>query len=215
VFYLRFAEQDGLAVHDELGVQGTVGGGVDLDVPPLTACADDSAARFPGVSTAHVRFGDVLGFGGKSSFSVEVWLSADALQGMVIRKLAGAPSSGYTLAYYLDELAFRRYSNGDADTVAAASSAVGTWATHHVVGTYDGVAEQMCLYVGGELIECAASSRDIADGSGEFMIGTQAFAGAIDEVAVYAAPLSPERIARHFEIGAALSSRSGPLRDHR
>jgi hypothetical protein len=200
--FIRFEEQDGTTVHDHLGVPGTVGFGVELDVPALLACADGSAASFPGQPGGNVNFGSVLGFEGYSSFSLEVWLSAGALEGMVIRKLSPSPADGYTLAFANGSLYFRRYQNGGADSLSVDSSILGTVAVHHVVGTYDGSAQRMCLYVDGKEIECQLSNTSIGSSGGDFLIGTSSFVGIIDEVAVYAAPLSLERVGLHYEAGS-------------
>jgi len=203
--YIRFEETSGPTVEDHINRPGTVEPGVDLNVAGLPPCVGGSAVGFNGVADSHVDFGGVLNFEGKSSFSLEVWLNSAALAGMVIRKLGAIPRTGYTLAYSNDRLKFHRYLNDTTDSVSVDSSILGTGATHHVVATYDGVAQWMCFYVDGVSRDCDSSLKSIGADSGSFEIGTASFEGVIDEVAVYGSALSPERIAAHYTAGIGKS----------
>ncbi|MBW2459750.1 MAG: LamG domain-containing protein [Deltaproteobacteria bacterium] len=202
--FIRLEEEQGPTVTDHFGLQGSAGDGVDFAVANLPPCAGSSAASFSGAGISEIDFGPVLGVAGNSSFSIEVWLRAEALDGMVIRKLSGTPHNGYTLAFSEGSLFFRRYHGNGANSIQMASSILGTNGVHHVVGTYDGQDTLLCAYVDGAALPCIQAPAAIEGTGGRFLVGTSGYKGVIDEVAVYPTALSTERVEAHYAAGQGL-----------
>lgn len=208
--YIRLSEQGGqgggsAVVHDVSGIyEGAVGNGVVLGRPALVECSDGRAAYFPDSLAGHINFGNILGFGGTASFSLEVWFQSEALQGQLIRKLTGSPAYGYSLAFSDSDnrFTFYRYQNGNTDSVAVENNVVGTWETYHVVATYDGGEEEMCLYVNGGAGKCVQSTKDIGTDPSDFIIGPHQFVGVIDEIAGYGRLLTRAEIEEHYRVGS-------------
>ncbi|MBW2523398.1 MAG: LamG domain-containing protein [Deltaproteobacteria bacterium] len=205
--YIRFSETSGDSVVDQSGRAGTFTAGVALDEPGLVQCSDGSAVRFSGAPGGNIDFGDILAFQGKTSFSLEAWYVSNDFHGQMIRKLTTSPSSnGYTLTLDNNRLSFYRYINGSTNSASADSTIAGTSSVHHVVGTYDGDNELICLYVDGELVECGGSTASITT-DGDFSLGHWQYAGVLDEVAVYGAPLTLPQVRSHYLVGTGQTGR--------
>ena len=86
---------------------------------------------------------------------------------------------------------------------------MGSGNTYHVVGTYDGT--NLRIYVNGALEGTVARPGSVPDsslggalaGGGWGTLPSPAFAGRLDEVAIYGSALSGARVQAHYTEGSA------------
>jgi hypothetical protein len=100
-----------------------------------------------------------------------------------------------------------RYANTTSGDQVAGNSPLALDRWHHLVATYDSAAAVESVYLDTALLGQKASSLALPDQGISFTIGNQncscdftiAFRGDLDEVAIYATALSPERIKAHYD----------------
>ena len=119
---------------------------------------------------------------------------------------ATASNTGVTLQPGLALVSFVIYQSAAAQfnstNVAEGLDVTKTW---HITGSYDGV--NMYLFVNGRLLRQTAKTGAIDTGTNLVGIGFQGnaasgfFNGQIQEAAIYAAALSPRRMAEHYQAG--------------
>jgi len=173
----------------EIGAPGVVGRGVVLD---------GSTARLEMPVGAFV-------FGGRQTYSVELWLRADVVDDKVRRIFeCGLNAGGYNM-YFSDSffLASRTDTSGGNDGYTTLTSPV-AGALHHYVLTFDGTSHR--VYRDGVAGEPAISRLALPDGADRQLVfgdsvGGQFFKvkGLIDEIAIYDRALGERRIRDHFE----------------
>jgi hypothetical protein len=188
-----------------VGTAGSYAGSVELQVPGLLPSEPTStAANFgvkgggtAGVSDSRYDFAD------KKPFSVEAWVSLQKDQNnqdLVTTQTNG--KMGWTL--YQDntgELLIERDDGTDSDSASVAAPTKPT----HVVATYDGT--QLQLYLNGNAVgPSAPSTRSLPAPASHLRLGAGNVAvdplhGILDEVAVYATALTPDRIQAHYQAG--------------
>lgn len=160
---------------------------------------------------AKADFGGVLDLSGTRPYSFEAWIqpqeTPDGYWRIISNEGGGWLRSGTMLVLNsAGQVTFERWSNGG--RLVATSGLVGTslnrWT--HVVGTYDG--SVMNLYLNGGLASTASSSSSVPVHTGSIAVGAtsenpsfDAFAGIIDEAAVYNRALTPAEVFKHFSIG--------------
>ncbi|TNM61051.1 PKD domain-containing protein [Streptomyces sp. NP160] len=145
-------------------------------------------------------------------FSVEAWINTTSTSGGKIVGFGGSRSdlsSDYDRHVYMSDdgrLTFGVYNGGVAAITSAKSYNDGAW--HHVVATATGGAG--ALYVDGVRVASAGSGFTGYDYQGYWRVGgdnlngwpaapsSAGFAGAIDDVAVYAGALSRAQVQAHF-----------------
>lgn len=208
--------------------EGTGTMAADSGLDANTATLEDGASWADGVVGAHAVVLD--GTGGVAeaatpvidtaqSFSVAAWVKPTADAGFrTAVSVDGSAISGFFLQRAADgTFAFtRRASDGDSASASAVSTApaqVGQW--QHIVGVYNRAAGTLSLYVNGTLQQSVPFTTPWT-ASGHFLIGrgkwagnpVDFFAGAIDDVRAYAAPLTAEAVAAiassgswHFDEG--------------
>jgi hypothetical protein len=212
VSYWRPGESAGTSAADvKAAVAGTYTNSPTLAQPGTLAGDADTATSFDG-SNDYVTAGNVYGFTGTASFSVEFWLkpnAADTLWRRVISKEGGG-NRGWN--FYLEAtsgtpnlLNFHRCDSSGVCDGATSSSALQTGTWYHMVGTYDGA--NIRLYVNGALKQTQASTRSQGSNTGPLVIGGAGYlspdylSGALDDVAVYNTVLSATQVQLHYDSG--------------
>ena len=214
--YWRVGESSGTVAHDEIAanpaatyVQSFVLGkpGAIIDDPNTavllngngTSCVDTSATT-------------ALSFPGTTSFSIEAWIDPASLDGtarhVFIQDVTDTNGKeGFGLFVSSGNLTFQRWVSGSSQAVNVPPPQVGQHT--HVVATYDGAATTPAMHVYVNGAEPAASQPDSQPMpllSGGAYVGchggANGFNGIIDEVAVYAAALSPAQVLTHYHVGS-------------
>jgi hypothetical protein len=197
----RLGEAPGSTVAQDASgnnLSGTYEAGVTLGQPG--AVAGDTAASFGSGAAVVLPASAALDL--RSAFSVEAWVrpTASAQNGGIFEKtVSGNVNSQYMLFLEAGVAKFRvRTAAGALLPVDGPTLATGAWT--HLVGTFDG--STLRLYVNGALYAQAAAAAP-AGGSGPSYIGRLGqnlypFQGSLDEVALYGAALSAERVRAHY-----------------
>jgi hypothetical protein len=207
VAYYRLGERSGIAAKDERKTSDGIYVNPLLGEPSLIQ-GDDTAARFEGMSV--VPIGDVVDVSGTKSFSVELWLRSSGLDSIyryVFMKEYGGPGPnrrGMSIFVKDSSVTTERYVAGNGIFISYGGLTANT--TVHAVATYDGMAVR--LYANGVLASANDDVRTITlpitdpayIGANNSSL-SNAFRGTIDEVAVYAKPLTETRIRVHYELG--------------
>ena len=195
--------------------------------PPLTTDGG-SAVRFDGAgATIHlVNSLDINQGGPFPARSVELWFTADSVgprqtlyeQGSIARGLNLFIENGKLNAGVFNTDTF---GGGTAWGPVFVSTDIAANATYHTVMTFDSADGMLRLFVNGVEAASAAGVGELY-AHGRSAIGSQwhwsrypdganegnihFFAGTIDNVALYAAALSPTRISDHYAAGTAAAS---------
>ena len=216
------AAAQGATVSYNTGSLGPAANGTNADAvttgPGAVSAGGDQAAVYPGVFGANtvVPHQAALNPASASPFTVEFWgnpTASDNDDAPLSNRIASGNRSGWV--FFQRDAAtgwnFRMYSGAGSALgwdLTGGTAPLNDWS--HVVATWDGTAAR--LYVNGEL---ADDSND-PGASGVYNASTTAnlivansdtsspYTGSVDEVAFYAAALSPGQVASHF--GAASSA---------
>jgi large repetitive protein len=174
------------------------------------AVSGDTAATFPGTGPAlTVPQSALLDL--SSAVSVEAWVrpTAAGQNGGIFEKTVGGwVNSQYMLFLEAGVAKFRvRTAAGALLPVEGPVLPLNTWT--HLVGTFDGTT--LRLYVNGALAASALAQGPLQSGGGPAFLGRLGqslypFQGSIDEVAVFAATLSADRVRAHY-LGGAVTLR--------
>lgn len=148
-----------------------------------------------------------------NGFTLEVWVKPNSLgaRQTLIGSYGGLPNAGYELAIAATgNWVFRTSENLNPSAPTWNDLTVGTpvageWT--HVVATYDGAVKR--LYTNGVLAGTQTIGFRVAAGI-ETRVGagnpgvapTTGFEGTLDEVAIYARPLSADQVRDHYFLGA-------------
>jgi hypothetical protein len=210
IHWWRLDDTGGTAAAAAGGVNGTFTGGVTTARPPLAGGDQTSSVRFDGVDGAMCA--GPLTVGGVP-LSVEAWIRPESFSSspsatVDVFGVDGGGSSGVFALRIGDGATDQRRPvlraavNGTVwEVVSSARVTAGN--RHHLAGTYDGTS--LRLFLDGQLVgRTDVSGPRSASGTwcaGQFTAG--AFAGDIDEVAVYGHALSPATIARHIAAAGA------------
>jgi len=200
--YWRLNEATGTVAVDASGngLSGTYEAGVALG--QAGALAGDSAAGFANLAAVLLPAAAALDV--RTSVSVEAWVKPSAAGengGIFEKTVTGVVNSQYMLMLESGVAKFRvRTAAGALVPVDGPILAVGSWS--HLVGTFDGTT--LRLYLNGAQVAQAAAAGPLAGGSGQSYVGHLSqrlypFAGTLDEVAVFAAALSADRVRAHYQ----------------
>jgi Concanavalin A-like lectin/glucanases superfamily/Fibronectin type III domain len=205
VSYWRLDETSGTVAGDEtVANPGAFVGATVLGAPGLIpADPASTAVGFDGGS-AEVRVGQSGSLNLGSSMTLEAWIRPSSLPAAGSLRTILAKTGSYALELDGPAPAFSVYVLGARFALAAPAGTVAAGRRSHVVGTYDGTT--MRLWVDGAEVASRALSGQADQTLAGARIGSwdgheRFFAGAIDEVALYAAALSGAQIATHAAAG--------------
>jgi hypothetical protein len=208
ISYWRLDELSGASAFDVQGVNpGAYRNGPDLGRPSLLRTdALDRAVRFDGVDDqVEVPSSDSLSPAAR--VSVEAWIKPAALPAPGRVAAIAGKAHAYAIQLNGHRLEFTTTIAKAAGPIRVRSSAglIVPGRIYHVVGTYNGSAQQ--LFVNGVRVAGSSLSGSVSPGVGPFAIGSagnagRPFRGTIDDVAVYARALSPAKVSAHHGAGS-------------
>ncbi|RMB58146.1 PKD domain-containing protein [Tessaracoccus antarcticus] len=206
--YWRLGEASGDTAVDWVGSTDlTIQGGASRGTAGAVAADSDKATTFAGGYASTGVTTD-----GPSSFAVEAWIQTTTTSGGKIIGFGGAAtgdSGSYDRHVYMDNagrILFGVYPGAVKTVSSTASFNDGQW--HHVVASLG--SEGMRLYVDGKRVGQDVTVTSAQSYSGNWRIGgdnlngwtnqptSNYFSGSIDDVAVYAAPLTVSDIRAHY-----------------
>jgi hypothetical protein len=183
--------------------------GVTLARPALVR-GGGSAANFSGSpGSTSLALGNGFEFAGLAPYSLEVWINPSKIDPSFRRLFSNevgieTPAwGGYGLSLQESSFVFSRITmNTQCNTSVVPPFAAGT--THHIVATFDGTSSR--LFVDGVQVANKTCIAPSANDAGPLFVGSTAgafsvFAGDMDEIAVYARALLPDRIRAHYAAG--------------
>ncbi|TAM87876.1 hypothetical protein EPN42_10395, partial [bacterium] len=199
------------------GFNGTTGSSVTTGVAGLLVSSTDTAMRFPGTRTSAgvVAVPPNATFRVSSQVTMECLISfttVPAAYAVVLSYGTDASYAPYDL-YFSGGKLFAQFALSSGVLVVSTPSALNTNTTYDVVATYDGASAS--LYLNGTLAASASKAGTFIDydTTHGLAIGDDAgfsdpaYAGTIDEVAIYAKPLTAARVQAHY---AAATQAPGP-----
>ncbi|WP_256793606.1 PKD domain-containing protein [Terrabacter sp. Ter38] len=210
VDYWRFGEAGGNLALDggSAGLDQSTKAGVTWGASG--AVSGNTAARFDGTSTGQAGTSTLIS--GPDSFATEAWINTTTASGGKILGFGNSNQGGsgsYDRHVYMTsagKLVFGIYDGGTRTITTADSFNDGQW--HHIVASMG--SEGMRLYVDGLLQGKQPSVTAGQPYQGYWLVGGDSlggwpdqpssnfFAGAIDEVAVYGAPLTEAKVRAHY-----------------
>jgi hypothetical protein len=220
----------GLSVADASGAahNGVASSGVVRGVTALAQGASGAAMSFPGAQRIVVPGFEKIGAAG---YSVEYWLRMDDTPTANGSNLVGDGEAGsdFFLMNYIGGPAIGQtnrirphfsFANSPVSTVSNATLAVGQ--VYHVVTTWDTAtaSNNAKIYINGLLDSSATVTRNVpapgTTGANQVFLGydnREPASGTftLDEVAIYAAPLSAARVQAHYAAGSAPGPIQTPL----
>jgi len=209
--YWRLGEATGAVALPTAGtVAGTYVGGYTLGAPGALTGDSDTAVSMNGASGS-VAFGDAFDFPGDVPYSIEVWVRPTVIDSdyrrIVSKETLMTPLArqGYTLILQSGGLGFERWRDGSANATTTSPLLVLVYS--HVVGTYAN--NTLSLYVNGVLADSSPTDLILADIDFPLTLaassaGTNAFAGSVDELAIYDKALTSDRVLAHYNAGQGL-----------
>jgi hypothetical protein len=205
IAYYRLAEAGGSEVKDEIGAHAATYTGPVKFSQPGALLTDPNPAIEP-ADGGCVAADRAIDFEGGRAFTLEIWVNYrgndDAYRHLFTKNI-NAPEGRENFGIYVrgGTLVFERWVDGDIVFVTSPGTASGLYL--HVVGTYNGA--KLALYVNGRLKDEADDVRALRPIDASLIIGCAYYGelaeptlGVIDEAAIYARALTPERIAAHY-----------------
>ncbi len=207
--YWRLDETAGTIAVDATGNghSGLYSGAVTLGVPGALAGDPSTAVDFDGTN-GMITLASGFDFVGTAAFSLEAWVRPAVVDNswrhVFTSEHRVMPRQGYALLYHDPEGVKLERTVDDVEMADFVPQPL-PGAFVHLVATYDSAV--LRLYVNGLLVTQTQDSRAMPSIVENALIGSAgvteaSFAGRIDEVAVYGAALSSERIAAHFAAGS-------------
>lgn len=212
VAYWRLGETSGTQAVDASGNgwHGVYEGSITLGESGLLTGDSDTAVRFP--DTGNTNRVSISGFNVSfpNGISCEAWIKkAAGVQGTYLRRgndfMLDADGGSNRLRFTINaQFGLGTYLNFPQDGLR-----------HHVAGTFDG--STLRVYLDGQQVSSSQFTGTVNNGSTLLRLGnqddqpTRVFRGVLDEVALYAHPLSPDRVLAHYEDGIQADGPSLPL----
>lgn len=207
--YYRLGEASGATARDSRGARnGTIQGNVTLGVPGLLAGDADTAARFDGATGfVSVSNGSALLAGGPMTIELFAVIPERPTQNGLIAGIRNQMSADFYVLALADgnqlECRFRNSAGQEFQIKPTVTPGM----RHQIVLTYDGSAT-LTLYLDGVNVASAPANGTITVMTEDFRIGSDpqgnAFAGVIDEVAVYNVALSATQVSSHFALAGSV-----------
>jgi hypothetical protein len=205
VSYWRLDELSGRRAHDARGANpGLYRDDPRLGRPSLLSTdPHDGAVGLDGAGD-YIRVPASRSLSPGDRVSVEAWIRPARLPGRRgFALLAGAMDS-YSIQLDGRRPAFTISEGHRRSRLLARPGLIEAGRTYHVVGTYDGTSQR--LFIDGVDVASAPVAGSIARRKDSLDIGSDggsrgSFMGTIDEVAVYARALAPERVRAHYRAG--------------
>jgi hypothetical protein len=220
--YWRLGEASGSVAHDYYGGNDGLFHSATLGQPGYSAIDSDTAVAFSGGLNSYV--GDITStgvlFSGNTNFTIELWANGTPGQSdesTLIAKGSGASGTLSTEQFSIDVSGgnYRFFTRGGGNSIYEADAGLGpngvgpnnTW--QHIVGVYDDAGHTMHIYVNGvDLGTGGTRVAGIRAFSNPISIGSKhlgndpnydgAFAGLIDEVAIYPYAMSASQVQAHY-----------------
>jgi hypothetical protein len=214
--FWRLGESDGTVAADSgpFGNPGTYTGLVEKGASGAVAGTSDTAARFApteewwGWNEAGVASTNT--YSNPTTYALEAWFKTTTTRGGKIIGFGASPtggSGGYDRHIYMENDGRLTFGTWTGQTNTITSNAAlndGTW--HHVVGQQSSAG--MKLFVDGASVGTNPQTG-AQDYTGYWRVGGDTtwggtapyFAGTIDEVAVYSAPLTDAQVEQHHTLG--------------
>jgi hypothetical protein len=200
LLYWRLDELSGLSVDDASG-NGNDGFVIDTIAWNASgAMVGSTAAEFGG---GRIESTDGFDFTGTAPFSLEAWVQPVGVQVQYARLLSkdtntGGIRQGWDVLFDNESIQFERWLDGSGSFANAVFPDDGGF--FHLTVTYDGT--EMKLYIDGVEKGSTGSTKSLPDTTKPFTLGayngtSNAFAGVLDEIAVYDHVLTLPRIQAH------------------
>jgi len=217
VSYWRLGEASGAVAHDYYGGNDGDYFAATLGEPGYSAIDSDTAVAFSGGLNSYI--GDITGpgvlFSGHTNFTIELWANGPSGQGDESTLIAKGSGSSGTLAteqFSIDVAGgnYRFFTRGGGNSFYEADASTGpngTW--QHIVGVYDDAGSTMHIYING-VDQGTGGTRPagVRSFSNPISIASKhlgndpnydgAFAGSLDEVAIYPYALSVGQVQAHY-----------------
>lgn len=201
--YWKLDENTGTTAADASGNGNT---GTLTNGPTWTTGRIGSGVNFS-ASNQHITVPSSSAFNVETTVTYAAWikLSSTATGGQIVRKaVPGVEDKHLNFNNSTDKAQFFVYPAMGSGLVTASTLAVGTW--YHVTGTYDGATAR--IYLNGKLENSVAATGNIADSSGDLVIGNDTtyngpnpFPGTIDEVRIYNRAFTATEVASLYNTG--------------
>jgi len=186
---------------------GSYTGSVTVGRPGALAGDTDTAVGI-GARNQMVNAGDLFDRTGRAPFTVELWARPTVVDAdyrpLVMKEVASGARQGWTLTHQNQYgLVFERWRDNVLEgTSTGVALTPDTW--YHIVATYDGTTGR--IYVDGTLRASATMALDLVDTTDPVRIGGWpydyvAFAGDLDELALYERALSAAEVDAHYRSG--------------
>jgi large repetitive protein len=205
VAYWRLNDTGAVAI-DQMGAHnGGYSGAISKSQAGATSDGD-KAVRFNDLATTtNMSVPDAPALRLSGSKSLELWFHPNGNMGQgtwpnLISK--GAFTGGYLL-YYYPPSANINYRENSATEVSITAAPIDTVGWNHIVFVYDATNMSNTIYVNGEAFSAGTFDWGANTNTSPFAVGTirstdQGTTGAVDEVAIYNAPLSAAQVAAHY-----------------
>ncbi len=203
VSHWRLGETSGITAADSFGTNpGTYLNGVSLGAASLVSSdAANTAASLDGINDA-VSVQSSSGLSPTEAVTVEAWVRPTTIPGAGSFASVATKAESYALQFNGPQLEFTTMQGGARRRVQAPAGAVVTGQTYHLVGTYDGATQR--LFVNGVQVASGAFSGALGVNTNRVVLGSwdtasEFLRGTIDDVAVYAKPLTAAQVVNHFD----------------
>ena len=202
ISYWRLGEASGTVACDSAGPNaGSYETGVTLGQPGAIGGDVDTAVSFNG-TTGWVRVNAASSLDVGDRFTIEAWVKRSAL-GSANRVIASKQTGAWVLLFDgTNHLALRK--SGGSDAAVSTVIVTDTTQWHHAVATKDGAVVH--LYLDGVDVTGTLTNQTMANNNKPLAIGQSSsagyFGGAIDDVALYNAPLTAQQVSQHHAAAA-------------
>jgi hypothetical protein len=207
LLYLRFGETSGSTAVDEMhNANGQYPlGGATLGVAGALANDSNTAVHVDGKHGIDMPRGEDFA-GPNQAFTVELWVKPDSTGPAFLVDNENQTRGGWVISS-VAWVAFERYADSTVHVAAVSAGPLAAQSWHHIVGACDGT--NQALWIDGDLAGSSQGPLTLPSVTVNWTVGaenchpnpctTNAFVGAIDELAVYGRALSQNEVLAHFQ----------------